>query len=62
MSPWPIGELSPFDAGFPSTPFGKHKPTTNPNLALFFSPDGRTLFFVYQLVPPAPSTAAYVDR
>jgi WD40 repeat protein len=37
------------------------KPTTNPNLALFFTPNGRALFFLYQLVPPA-GNGAYVDR
>ena len=33
---------------------------TNPNVALFFTPDGRTLLFVYTVLSPAG--AAFVDR
>jgi WD40 repeat protein/DNA-binding SARP family transcriptional activator len=35
---------------------------SNPNVSLFFTPDGKTLLYVYNLTPPAPATAAYVDR
>ncbi len=51
-----VQRLLPFD------PQWLHNPATNPNVPLFFSPDGRMLFYVYQLTPPAPSTAAFVDR
>jgi WD40 repeat protein len=37
-------------------------PATNPNVALWFTPDGRSLLFLYQLVPPAATTEAFVDR
>jgi WD40 repeat protein/class 3 adenylate cyclase len=37
------------------------KQTTNPNLTFFFTPDGRSLLYLYQLAGPAGS-AAYVDR
>jgi len=45
-------------------PLWQKTPTSNPNVALFFTPDGRTLYFVYNVVHPrngAPGPA-YVDR